>query len=487
MQDAGKHLVERVSDFFAKLVWPALKGLPRKGGQLVAEAFNKNSLERGCLRAVKHVRESFKHVTMRVRRYPAQAGAVAVCFVVACGCAALSLGMVDRAPSDSSSGVVALAGQASEAGAAGETDVGGTTAADGASAADEPGAADAANAADQQAAEQLAGAAVNQAAAQSLGQAAATVQRVAASIFVTKEAIQALPAAASAPEAFALASPSQGADAGAASENAASAQSSAATTPDLTQLSASLSAIEGQGYDVGCFFMNLDTGKGVAYNLDTRIYGASSFKGPYAAYLSEHLADGAGLSASSRSLMDIMVRNSDNDAFTTLRNAYDASGFSDWVAACGVSTDIVHDTHFPRYSARESALLWFHINQYLQTGSESAQHLRELFTQTNVSFIRDGVASVAGALTSEGDAAAGESGEAGATTTEAEQAPVVMNKAGWNSSGVRFSGLCDAGLIEYGDSTYLMSVMCSAPDSEDHRAQVSQVAANLFALASQLK
>ncbi len=51
------------------------------------------------------------------------------------------------------------------------------------------------------------------------------------------------------------------------------------------ELTEAIRALESQGYEVGCFFMNLDSGKGVSYNLDTRIYGASSFKGIYAAYL----------------------------------------------------------------------------------------------------------------------------------------------------------------------------------------------------------
>ena len=56
------------------------------------------------------------------------------------------------------------------------------------------------------------------------------------------------------------------------------------------ELAEAIRALESQGYEVGCFFMNLDSGKGVSYNLDTRIYGASSFKGIYAAYLSEQFS-----------------------------------------------------------------------------------------------------------------------------------------------------------------------------------------------------
>lgn len=227
---------------------------------------------------------------------------------------------------------------------------------------------------------------------------------------------------------------------------------------DTSDLNAAIDSMESEGYSVGCFFLNLNTGKGVAYNLDTRIYGASSFKGIYAAYLSEHLADGkSGLSSSAISLMDASVRYSDNNAFSNLRNRYDGSGFTDWLESCGVDSDIAHDTHFPRYSARESALLWFHIYTYLQSDTQAAKHLREIYTQTNLSLIRDVAEENAADVT-------------------------VMNKAGWIASSPRFSGLCDAGLIECDGTTYLMSVMSSAPDSTGHREKLTSIIEELFKL-----
>lgn len=268
---------------------------------------------------------------------------------------------------------------------------------------------------------------------------------------------------------------------------------------DMAALDAAIDSMESEGYSVGCFFLNLSTGQGVAYNLDTRIYGASSFKGIYAAYLSEHLADGeAGLSSSAVSLMDASVRYSDNNAFSNLRNRYDGAGFASWIESCGINSDIVHDTHFPRYSARESALLWFHIYNYLQSGTSAAQHLREIYTQTNVSFIRDGVGEVitseAAGLTTDvaastdtsgsgvGSADATSSTNSAANPSGAGSSATVMNKAGWIASSPRFSGLCDAGLIECNGTTYVMSVMSSAPDSAGNREKLTSIIGELFKL-----
>lgn len=233
-------------------------------------------------------------------------------------------------------------------------------------------------------------------------------------------------------------------------------------------LAAATQNIEDGGYTVGFTLINLNTGKGIAYNLDSRVYGASSFKGPYAAFLCQHLGDndasypsdseaaGSGVSSSIYSLMQTMILYSDNSAFNSLRNTYDSAGFAEWLNSCGVDSEIMHDTHFPRYSARESALLWLRTYQYLKTNTPTAQNLASLYEQTNVSFIRSGVS---------------DNGEVEA----------VLNKAGWCSGSERFTGLCDAGLIKCTDgTTYLMSTMTNSPDGGLYTVRLANLASTLF-------
>lgn len=233
-------------------------------------------------------------------------------------------------------------------------------------------------------------------------------------------------------------------------------------------LAAATQNIEGGGYTVGFTLINLNTGKGIAYNLDSRVYGASSFKGPYAAFLCQHLGDndasypsgseaaGSGVSSSIYSLMQPMILYSDNSAFSSLRNTYDSAGFAEWLNSCGVDSEIMHDTHFPRYSARESALLWLHAYQYLKTNTPTAQNLASLYEQTNVSFIRSGV-------------------------SDDEGVEAVLNKAGWCAGSERFTGLCDAGLIKCTDgTTYLMSTMTNSPDGGLYTVRLANLASTLF-------
>lgn len=233
-------------------------------------------------------------------------------------------------------------------------------------------------------------------------------------------------------------------------------------------LAAATQNIEDGGYTVGFTLINLNTGKGIAYNLDSRVYGASSFKGPYAAFLCQHLGDndasypsgseaaGSGVSSSIYSLMQPMILYSDNSAFSSLRNTYDSAGFAEWLNSCGVDSEIMHDTHFPRYSARESALLWLRTYQYLKTNTPTAQNLASLYEQTNVSFIRSGV-------------------------SDDEGVEAVLNKAGWCSGSERFTGLCDAGLIKCTDgTTYLMSTMTNSPDGGLYTVRLANLASALF-------
>lgn len=233
-------------------------------------------------------------------------------------------------------------------------------------------------------------------------------------------------------------------------------------------LAAATQNIEGGGYTVGFTLINLNTGKGIAYNLDSRVYGASSFKGPYAAFLCQHLGDndasypsgseaaGSGVSSSIYSLIQPMILYSDNSAFSSLRNTYDSAGFAEWLNSCGVDSEIMHDTHFPRYSARESALLWLRTYQYLKTNTPTAQNLASLYEQTNVSFIRSGV-------------------------SDDEGVEAVLNKAGWCAGSERFTGLCDAGLIKCTDgTTYLMSTMTNSPDGGLYTVRLANLASALF-------
>lgn len=221
--------------------------------------------------------------------------------------------------------------------------------------------------------------------------------------------------------------------------------------------------------DVGVVFYDLSSGKGVTYNPDVEVYGASSYKALYALYICESLVETGQVSLDDslgtyggynmgwqtvRDLIDAAVVNSDNDSFIALRAAFDRVGYEDWIASLGIDYDTALDpmSDFPTYCPRTSAKLWREMSEYLSRDSETSQWLSGLLASTTRSFIRDGIAD--------------------------DQA-LVRNKAGWISEDGCYS-TCDAGLIDVDGDTYIMSIMTSMPWSDRSSELVAAIAKTFF-------
>lgn len=249
-----------------------------------------------------------------------------------------------------------------------------------------------------------------------------------------------------------------------------------ARAPELSNknLSAIRTALESfDGASVGFGMYDVESGRGIGYNLDQEIYGASSFKAPYALYLCQkHVENGEltiprlsdedgaelfGAGGYTKILIENAICNSDNDSFAMLRSMYDADGYNEWVDELGIQdTAYTPDSWFPWYSVRSSLKIWTEMHNYWQTGGDAAQWLSSLCGETTVSFLRDVVDPL------------------GAT---------VRNKAGWCSGsdyGYDFNGVCDAGVIQLDGRTYIVSVMAGVPDCEENRELVENLIATIF-------
>ena len=249
-----------------------------------------------------------------------------------------------------------------------------------------------------------------------------------------------------------------------------------ARAPELSNknLSAIHTALESfDGASVGFGMYDVESGRGIGYNLDQEIYGASSFKAPYALYLCQkHVENGEltipglsdedsaelfGAGGYTKILIENAICNSDNDSFAMLRSMYDADGYNEWVDELGIQdTAYTPDSWFPWYSVRSSLKIWTEMYNYWQTGGDTAQWLSSLCGETTVSFLRDVVDPL------------------GAT---------VRNKAGWCSGsnyGYDFNGVCDAGIIQLDRRSYVISVMAGVPDCEENRGLVENLIAAIF-------
>lgn len=221
--------------------------------------------------------------------------------------------------------------------------------------------------------------------------------------------------------------------------------------------------------DVGVVFYDLSSGKGVTYNADAEVYGASSYKALYVLYVCELLVETGQVSLDDalgtyggysmgwltvRDLIETSVVNSDNDSFVALRATFDQDGYEDWIAALGVEDEVALDpmSDFPTYCPRTSAKLWREMSEYLSRESETSQWLSGLLASTTRSFIRDGIA---------------------------DDHAMVRNKAGWISEA-GCNATCDAGLIDVDGNTYIMSIMSSMPWSDRSSEAVAAIAKALY-------
>ena len=221
--------------------------------------------------------------------------------------------------------------------------------------------------------------------------------------------------------------------------------------------------------DVGVVFYDLSSGKGVTYNADAEVYGASSYKALYVLYVCELLVETGQVSLDDtlgtyggysmgwltvRDLIETSVVNSDNDSFIALRATFDQDGYEDWIAALGVEDEVALDSmsDFPTYCPRTSAKLWRAMSEYLIRESETSQWLSGLLASTTRSFIRDGIA---------------------------DDHAMVRNKAGWISEA-GCNATCDAGLIDVDGDTYIMSIMTSMPWSDRSSEAVAAIAKALY-------
>lgn len=161
--------------------------------------------------------------------------------------------------------------------------------------------------------------------------------------------------------------------------------------------------------------MDIQTGRGFARNVDKTIYGASSFKGPYCAYLLKKYVDGGdtklndtfasgymtanlGYARSGTDSLDNLIEetivDSSNDAFASLRVSFSDKTLSEWLTSIDVDDNVAYDTWFPFNTVRNMAKLWMETYYYLQTNSEAARALGDYMGSTTKSFMRESLTGV---------------------------------------------------------------------------------------------
>lgn len=237
---------------------------------------------------------------------------------------------------------------------------------------------------------------------------------------------------------------------------------------DNKAITSALAVYKADEEDVGFLIMNLNTGSGYCYNIDTKIYGASTYKGPLSVFLCEEYIDAGNIKRSSVSeRIENAVVWSDNNSYRSLKHGFDGSTHNEWLIEMGIDPSGYSAT-FPTYTVRDSATLWMHTWDYLNSDSDTAEWLKGLFSRTKTSFLRTG-----------------------AINAGMEDA-MIYNKAGWcvSSNNAEDPGddmdlvvdadmedsVNDAGIVVDGNDVYLVIAFSSESDSPRNEANL----ANLF-------
>lgn len=230
------------------------------------------------------------------------------------------------------------------------------------------------------------------------------------------------------------------------------------------------------GYPIGFLFMDIATGTGYARNIDERIYGASSFKAPLAAYVLSHEYDSGNLPDWRLEQVVESVEFSDNASFESLSQAYrHEPDFDTWLAELSIGNPEMFSLgDYATYSARDAAKLWSFIYAYMESGTSGAEILSKSTASTNVSFIREGVERATGT-----EAIEWETSDGALVMVESTGA-LVRNKAGWMPEEGVFASTSDNAIVTIGGRDYMMCIMSAAPAYGQYQEAVTELARALF-------
>lgn len=252
----------------------------------------------------------------------------------------------------------------------------------------------------------------------------------------------------------------------------------------LQAIEAALEPYEESDIAASFLLMDIGTGRGIACNMDESIYGASSFKGPYSAFVcEEYLEEGkldfstevmcdptscpSGTSSDGTDsiyhLMESAIINSSNEAYQGLRDACTRDALASWLTSVGVDPGKAYGTRLPFFTVRDMAKMWLDVHAYLQTDSQNAETLADLYSKTDLSFIRDALAESV-----DGDV-------------------LVMDKGGWfRPDDEEQNSVVDCGIVQCDGRDYLLCVMTGARWTEQNVNRIETLISAVFSARDSL-
>lgn len=183
------------------------------------------------------------------------------------------------------------------------------------------------------------------------------------------------------------------------------------------------------GEDVGFVMMDLNSGAGVAYNMDKEFYSASTIKGPYVTAVCKWAPWALG---SYGGYMYDAINTSSNSAYGYVRNQvgdWAMSNMVNWTHAWSVETG----SHYTWYNAHDLAKMWVGMYDFFMSGDEGASWCRDVYSSNNWITSRDAL----------------------------DYKCTIYAKSGWITAGYP---IChnEGCIVMDGDHPYVMAIMSSA-------------------------
>ena len=202
-------------------------------------------------------------------------------------------------------------------------------------------------------------------------------------------------------------------------------------TPENTALLQSeIDKNSAKGYDLGFIVMNMKSLSGFSYNADTRIYSASTIKGPYITSL---VKSDSSLLEKEKVRIDATLIRSSNVDYESLRDQYGDVCFAELMASTGSDFTIDTTHNFQFLTPRALAHMWASSYVFFESG-ETGEKLGEIFEKPEISPIRKVFSD--------------------SFTTR--------SKAGWvEKNNTRVTN--DAGIVYTDNGDYLIVMMTTAP------------------------
>ncbi len=209
---------------------------------------------------------------------------------------------------------------------------------------------------------------------------------------------------------------------------------------DFDAIKSTIKQFNDMSYSVSFVMINLETGKGIAYNTDQCFYSASAIKAPFIASLLS--MNSLGSARVSNPELNSYIQNvliwSDNDSYFNLVARFGSDSFRAWGADAGIEHTIQPGESFTDFTSADLAKMWLQIySDYTQDYID--EDIRALATNPEISAINS--------ILGEGN--------------------LTWSKAGWIPNIDGLSSTNDAGIIKTPQSTYVLAVCSDAPSNFD--------------------